>query len=317
MSSGNNTYRYDVCLSFAGEDRQYVRALADSLRSKGIRVFYDEYARVELWGRDLYSHLDDIYQNLARYCVIFLSKHYAQRVWTDHERRSAQARALREHAEYILPTRFDDTIVPGIRETVGYIDLRTTPPEELCRLIVEKIGPRPRIEYFPPVPDRLYKRVGAKGNRQKHAVSVVSRQFFETLQRMSTVERRLLYDIFQHCCPAELPEKVHIDLDLLRRIEGMSVAKIKRILAGISSLGFECNVRDGHDEDRSIGEPQPILVLEWHWRSISMGGNYTEIAHEIVDCATEGYCEEHGQDALLRLDFCQLATYTTELDQHS
>jgi len=166
----------------------------------GLREFEYEYARVELWGRDLYSHLDDIYQNLARYCVIFLSKHYAQRVWTDHERRSAQARALREHAEYILPTRFDDTIVPGIRETVGYIDLRTTPPEELCRLIVEKIGPRPRIEYFPPVPDRLYKRVGAKGNRQKHAVSVVSRQFFETLQRMSTVERRLLYPSFQKTC---------------------------------------------------------------------------------------------------------------------
>jgi hypothetical protein len=170
MPSKTGKYRYDVCFSFAGEDRQYVRALANSLSSQGVRIFFDEYAKVELWGQDLYTHLDDVYQNSSRYCVIFISQHYARRVWTDHERQSAQARALKEHEEYILPVRFDDTVVPGIRETIGYIDLRTTSSIELCRLIIEKIGPRPRLEYFPPVPDRLFKRVGAKGKRQKDAI---------------------------------------------------------------------------------------------------------------------------------------------------
>src|SRR6266446_6051244 len=160
MSRDKDAYRYDVCLSFAGEDRGYVRAVADSLSSQGIRVFYDEYEKVELWGRDLYSHLDDVYQNSARYCVVFLSQHYAKRVWTDHERQSAQARALRQHAEYILPARFDDTVVPGIRDTIGYIDLRTTSFDELCKLIAQKIGPRPRLAYFSPVPERLFKRIG-------------------------------------------------------------------------------------------------------------------------------------------------------------
>ena len=36
--------RYDIALSFAGEDREYVEAVAESLRVKSIRVFYDRLA---------------------------------------------------------------------------------------------------------------------------------------------------------------------------------------------------------------------------------------------------------------------------------
>jgi TIR domain len=316
-SSDKDVYRYDLCLSFAGEDQSYVRAVADNLTSQGVRVFYDEYQKSELWGKDLYSHLDDIYQNEARFCVIFLSEHYAKRVWTDHERRSAQARALREQAEYILPARFDDTVVPGIRDTIGYIDLRENSSNELCKLILQKLGSRPRSEYFPPVPDRLFKRLGARSQKAKDVVSFVGRQFFEALTRMNDTERQLVYNCFVHCCPAELPENVHINIDLLRRVSEMPVSKIKRTLAGISSLGFDCYLREHHDDEVNIGELQPILVLEWHERSIEMGGNYTGLAGEIIGCATEGYCEQCGREALRRLDFCQLASSTADIDQHS
>jgi len=60
-------FEHDVCLSFAGQDRTYVRAVAESLRTHGIRVFFDEYEQVDMWGKDLYTHLDDLYQNAARY----------------------------------------------------------------------------------------------------------------------------------------------------------------------------------------------------------------------------------------------------------
>jgi hypothetical protein len=98
-------FNYDVCLSFAGEDRQYVDMVADELKSRGIRVFYDRYEAINLWGKDLYVHLDDVYKNHARYCVIFVSSFYAKKLWTNHERRSAQERAFQENSEYILPAR--------------------------------------------------------------------------------------------------------------------------------------------------------------------------------------------------------------------
>jgi len=101
-------FEYDVCLSFAGRTESTFDSVAALLREQGIRVFFDEYAETELW-QDLYAHLDQIYRDAARYCVLFISKHYARRVWTNHERESAQARALRAHREYILPARFDGT----------------------------------------------------------------------------------------------------------------------------------------------------------------------------------------------------------------
>ena len=134
-----NKFEYDVALSFAGEDRAYVEKVAKYLREKSIRVFYDKYEKTMLWGKDLYVHLEEVYQKKARYCLMFLSCYYAKKLWTNHERKSAQARAFKEKGEYILPARFDNTEIPGIPPTVGYIDLSSLKPEEFGKLIIEKI----------------------------------------------------------------------------------------------------------------------------------------------------------------------------------
>ncbi len=146
MSGGANAARrtpdefeYDVCLSFAGEDRHYVEAVAEALRTIGIRVFYDLYDQANLWGKDLYTHLDKIYRTQARYCVIFISQHYNEKLWTNHERRSAQARAFSESKEYVLPARFDESEIPGLPPTIGYIDLRKLAPSEFARLVRQKV----------------------------------------------------------------------------------------------------------------------------------------------------------------------------------
>jgi TIR domain-containing protein len=130
---------YDVCLSFAGEDRPYVDRVASKLRDLGVRVFYDGYEEAELWGKNLYQHLADVYRKRARFCVIFASAAYARKLWTKHELEQAQARALEESREYILPARFDDTEIPGVLPTTGYVDLRSKTPEDLATLIHKKV----------------------------------------------------------------------------------------------------------------------------------------------------------------------------------
>ncbi len=127
----------DVCLSFAGENRQYVERVAAALRTAGVRFFYDSYEQVSLWGKDLYQHLDDVYRKRAAYCVVFISRAYAQKLWTKHELNSAQARAFQENREYILPVRLDDTQLPGVLPTTGYVSDKS--PEELAELIVKKL----------------------------------------------------------------------------------------------------------------------------------------------------------------------------------
>ncbi len=132
--------KYDVALSFAGEDRQYAKKLADLIDAGGYSVFYDEYELVKLWGENLYEHLSSVYKDQARYCVMFLSEHYARKLWANHERQSAQARAFEENQGYILPVRIDDTEIPGILPTVGYLDLRSMKIEEIYQALVYKLS---------------------------------------------------------------------------------------------------------------------------------------------------------------------------------
>lgn len=111
-----------------------------------IKVFYDKYEEVNLWGKNLYTHLDDVYQNKARYCIIFISQWYANKNWTNHERISAQARAFAEtNEEYILPIRLDNTQIPGIRPTIGYINAKNYSSKQLCNLILKKLN-KPNIK---------------------------------------------------------------------------------------------------------------------------------------------------------------------------
>jgi hypothetical protein len=132
--------KYDAALSFAGEDREYVEAVAQGLKDAGISVFYDRFEAAGLWGKNLVDHLADIYKNRSRYVVMFVSKHYVAKPWATHERQHAQDRALVANEEYILPARFDDTEVPGMTNTVAYISLKDLPPARLVELILMKLG---------------------------------------------------------------------------------------------------------------------------------------------------------------------------------
>ncbi len=85
-----------LALSFAGEDREFAEGLAVELRNFGLKVFYDRHEQANLWGKDLYQHLQAVYRDSSRVCVVFISRHYGEKLWTKHELRQAQARACRD-----------------------------------------------------------------------------------------------------------------------------------------------------------------------------------------------------------------------------
>lgn len=315
-------FDYDVCLSFAGEERSYVEKVADSLRNRGCRVFYDEHEVASLWGKDLYTHLDYVYGSAARYCVLFASKNYAKKLWTAHERQSAQARAFSEHSEYILPARFDDTQIPGLRETTGYVDLGKLKPRELADLIVEKLSTETREQFFPPVPDRLYAHLGANTERAQERVRHRANKFFSMLVRMSKAERRLVYTVFSTGCPTDMPQNMHADLDWLRRELKWPPRKIVEVARGLASVGFSVTMRTGHrGRGRSLPDSptRGVLVFEWIDGSVSSpfrNPNGTDIASAVIEVATDDYCNECGWHPLDHLDFSALSTATSMNHRH-
>jgi TIR domain len=133
-------WRWDVALSFAGARRDYVDQVAQVLKARGVRCFYDADEEIELWGKYLAEELPAIYGEQAAAVVIFVSAEYAARDWTRHERRAALGRAVRERREYVLPARFDDTPLPGLQPDVSYVDLRGRTPQQFAAMIAAKLA---------------------------------------------------------------------------------------------------------------------------------------------------------------------------------
>lgn len=144
MNDEFTNYKYDVALSFAGEQRAYVERVASALKQRKIRCFYDNDNQVDLWGKNLIKYLEDIYFKQSRYCVIFISESYCKKNWTILESEAAEERNFfthdsETHQQYILPVRFDNSEIPGLKSSWGYIDANKVPPEELAEKIVQKV----------------------------------------------------------------------------------------------------------------------------------------------------------------------------------
>lgn len=136
----DDRFEFDVALSFAGEDRDYVQDVAAALKIAGIRVFLDSDHEAEMWGENLIEFLDAVYRVRARYAMLFVSCSYAEKTWPRHERRSALARALTERSAYVLPVRLDSTDLPGLLPTVHYLDARRVGVDGIVRALKSKLA---------------------------------------------------------------------------------------------------------------------------------------------------------------------------------
>lgn len=134
-----NKTDYDVALSFAGEQRDYVEKVAEYLRVNHIRVFYDDFEKADLWGKDLVTHLTELYSDKAKYVIVFASEEYVSKFWTNIERRAVLARFLNGNYEKVLLVKMDEAKIPGFTDIKGYLDSSVLNPEEIGDLFISKL----------------------------------------------------------------------------------------------------------------------------------------------------------------------------------
>lgn len=242
--------QYDVALSFAGEDRQYVEEVASELRRLGFDVFYDKYETADLWGKNLYIHLREVYYKRARFTVMFISCHYREKLWTNHERESAQARAFTEGSEYILPARFDDTEIPGLLPTIAYVDLKRFSPVEFASLLAQKIGPAKCLKPIPSAKLRWGIKTGWQLMRYR---LLIPNQTPEIVREVEKILRDIIYVLQQ--------DGVAIDVeadDLFEQIAGiyrlMDLEKHCALILGfaIMTLNLAVNVERFSENDSKL-----------------------------------------------------------------
>jgi hypothetical protein len=132
---------FDVAISYAGPDREHAEELATLLRDQGVKVFYDRFYRSSLWGKDLAAYFDRIFRQRARYCVMFISPAYRDRVWTIAERRSALARMIDERGkEYVLPVVVEQVDLDGLPPTIGHLSLSEHTIADIAESLIEKLS---------------------------------------------------------------------------------------------------------------------------------------------------------------------------------
>ncbi|MET9227771.1 toll/interleukin-1 receptor domain-containing protein [Lentzea sp. NPDC003310] len=76
-------------------------------------------------GTDLFAYRLEVHGKKSRYIVLVVSEHYLNSGWTDRELQSALETRLRGRDNALLPLRLDDTEVPGLPQSTGWIDVRS------------------------------------------------------------------------------------------------------------------------------------------------------------------------------------------------
>lgn len=211
--------------------------------------------------------------------------------------------------------RFDDTEVPGLRPTVAYIDGRTTRPTELAKLISEKLGPRVGEKFFPPEPDKLFEALNATTLEVRDSVERIARSFMQTLIRMTVDERKLVAHLFVEGCRTQLPNNVHVSLDIVRRDLGIAPSEVIERIRAMTSLGFEQEIRPDADHGGDV------LVVRWVdtmryddglTEELSLE-RATEIAVRMLDVgAGDEGCKRCAEQCLEALDFSLLVSSTSK-----
>jgi hypothetical protein len=157
-----NHYDYVVSLSYAHEDSKFVTRVARHLEAEGLGIYFDKDDQINSWGKNLIEHLDAIYSKESKFCVVFLSRHYKRKAWTQFEHSVIQGWIMKGGKGQVLPFRLDNTEIPGWPDTITYLSIKEYGSKRLADAIIKKINEGPDTSP-PPIGWReLLRRVFSK-----------------------------------------------------------------------------------------------------------------------------------------------------------
>lgn len=132
--------RFQIALSFSGDNRPLVSAVATCLKTElgSPAVFYDEDYKAQLARPNMDLLLQNIYRNQSELLVVFLSEQYASRDWCGLEWRAARDLIKTRNADQIMLIRLDDSPIEGLLSIDGYLDARGMTPDTLSKMILER-----------------------------------------------------------------------------------------------------------------------------------------------------------------------------------
>lgn len=110
-------YEFDFAISFAGENRDLARHIAESLETLDANVFFDEHYEANYLGKRWSKEFLRIFGSDSMLVVCLLDKHHKDKIWPTFERECFEPRVANGE---VIPIFLDDTVFHGIpKDTVG------------------------------------------------------------------------------------------------------------------------------------------------------------------------------------------------------
>ena len=137
----NSEQIYDIAVSFAGEQREYVRTTVTACKARGLRVFFDEDKTNEWWGKNFIQEQRRAYSSQTRFFVPFFSSDYLAKPIPMDEFSSAMMTAVKLGGGYILPVIIGNADVPPelLHPHIGYLRSEHFTAEQLADELVKKV----------------------------------------------------------------------------------------------------------------------------------------------------------------------------------
>ena len=101
-------YKYDVALSYASQDREYVEIVAKILQDANLRVFFDKLDQEDIKEANFYTLLEQVYGSWSRYIIVFYSWYYIDKHWPVFELHSSIKDALVGQRDKIIFLNLDN-----------------------------------------------------------------------------------------------------------------------------------------------------------------------------------------------------------------
>ena len=140
--------KFLVAFSFAGEQRNLVRSVAEAVNHElgSPNVFFDEWFEHYIAGADADLKLQEIYGERCVLAVVCVSERYGGKPWTLAEHEAIRARQMKARASEnemdelgILPVRVGEGDVKGISFNTIAPDIRSRTVAEVAKLILNRL----------------------------------------------------------------------------------------------------------------------------------------------------------------------------------
>jgi hypothetical protein len=139
-------FKYDVAVSYAGEQLKYVRRVVNLLQAEAISVFFAPKEQERLVATDILEETYQVYKRECRYIALFISKEYLNKDITMHEANIALFREEEERDHCIIPIYFGEARLEGINKDLHFFEADTQKEVYISQHIANRLRYHKKIE---------------------------------------------------------------------------------------------------------------------------------------------------------------------------